>query len=215
MPGTGKKILGEREAKSVLGKYGIQSAPERQVKNADEAVKAAAQLGYPVVLKADGDIEHKTEAGAVKLDLRDEAALRAACAAMTSARNGFLVQSMIKGGVELVVGVKRDPQCGPVLLVGLGGVLVEVLRDTALALAPVGKLEARRMLESLKGYELLKGFRGAPAADLDAACEAIARISEFAADHADAIEEIDVNPLLARPDGALALDALIVLREKA
>jgi acyl-CoA synthetase (NDP forming) len=210
-----KKILGEREAKAVLAKYGIRSAPERQAKNADEAVRAAKELGYPVVLKADGDIEHKTEAGAVKLNLRDEAELRAACAAMTSAKNGFLVQSMVTGGVELVVGVKRDPQCGPVLLVGLGGVLVEVLRDTALALAPVGRAEARRMLESLRGYKLLQGYRGAPAADLDAVCEAIARVSEFADDHADEIEEIDVNPLLARPDGAIALDALIVLRSQA
>ena len=209
-----KNVLGEREAKAVLGKYGIQSAPERQAKNADEAVKAAAELGYPVVLKADGDIEHKTEAGAVKLDLRDGSAVRAACAAMTAAKNGFLVQAMVKGGVELVVGVKRDPQCGPVLLVGLGGVLVEVLRDTALALAPVGKMEARRMLERLRGYKLLQGYRGAPAADLDAVCEAIARISEFAADYADEVEEIDVNPLLARPDGAVALDALIVLRKE-
>lgn len=208
-----KKILGEREAKAILAKYGIGSAPERQAKNADEAVKAAAVIGYPVVLKADGDIEHKTEAGAVKLDLRDEAALRAACAAMTAAKNGFLVQAMVTGGVELVVGIKRDPQCGPVLLVGLGGVLVEILRDTVLALAPVGKLEARRMLERLKGYKLLQGYRGAPAANLDAVCDAIARISEFSADHADQIEEIDVNPLLARPDGAVALDALIVLRE--
>jgi acetyl-CoA synthetase len=120
---------------------------------------------------------------------------------------------MMTGGVELVVGVKRDPQVGPVLLVGMGGVLVEVLRDTALALCPVGKAEARRMLEGLKGFRLLQGYRGAPAADLDAACDAIARISEFAADHADRVEEIDVNPLLARPDGAVALDALIVLGE--
>jgi succinyl-CoA synthetase beta subunit len=209
-----RKILGEREAKAVLGSYGIKSAPERQAKNADEAVSAAKELGYPVVLKADGDIEHKTEAGAVKLDLRDEAELRAACAAMTAAKNGFLVQSMVKGGVELVVGVKRDAQCGPVVLVGLGGVLVEVLRDTALALAPVGEGEARRMLERLKGFRLLQGYRGAPAADLDAVCATIARISEFAADHADTVEEIDVNPLLARADGAVALDALIVLRAR-
>jgi acyl-CoA synthetase (NDP forming) len=208
-----KKTLTEREAKAVLGKYGIQSAPERQVKSADEAAKAAVQLGYPVVLKADGDIEHKTEAGAVKLDLRDEAALRAACAAMTAAKSGFLVQAMVKGGVELVVGVKRDPQVGPVLLVGMGGVLVEIMRDTALALAPVGKAEARRMLESLKGYKLLRGYRGTPVADLDAVCDAITRISEFAADHANLVEEIDVNPLLARSDGAVALDALIVLRK--
>jgi acyl-CoA synthetase (NDP forming) len=208
-----KKILGEREAKAVLASYGVKSASERQARNADEAVRAARELGYPVVLKADGDIEHKTEAGAVKLNLRDEAELRAACAAMTAAGNGFLVQAMVTGGVELVVGVKRDAQCGPVLLVGLGGVLVEVLRDTALALAPVGRAEARRMLESLKGYKLLQGYRGAPAADLDAVCDTIARVSEFAADYADRVEEIDVNPLLARPDGAVALDALIVLRD--
>ena len=209
----GRKILGEREAKAVLAQYGLRSAPERTARNADEAVNAANDLGYPVVLKADGDIEHKTEAGAVSLDLRDEHALRAACAAMTAARNGFLVQPMLTGGVELVVGVKRDPQVGPVLLVGMGGVLVEILRDTAFALAPVGMMEARLMLERLKGFKLLQGYRGAPPADLDAVCEAIVRISEFAADFADEIDEIDVNPLLARPEGAIALDALIVSRE--
>jgi len=131
---------------------------------------------------------------------------------MTAAKQGFLVQPMLKVGVELVVGVKRDPQVGPVVLVGLGGVLVEILRDTALALAPVGKAEARRMLESLKGFKLLQGYRGSPAVDLDAVCDAIARISEFAADFADEVEEVDVNPLLARPEGAVALDALIVMR---
>jgi len=209
-----KKILAEREAKAILVQYGVRCVPERQAKNAEEAVKAAAELGYPVVLKADGDIAHKTEAGAVTLDLRDAGAVRAACAAMTAAKEGFLVQPMLTGGVELVVGTKRDPQVGPVLLVGLGGVLVEIMRDTALALAPVGRSEARRMLERLKGFKLLQGYRGAPAADLDAVCEAIARISEFAADFSDSIEEIDVNPLLARPDGAIALDALIVLRDQ-
>jgi acyl-CoA synthetase (NDP forming) len=206
--------LSERAAKAVLAEYGIVGVTERRATNADEAVKAAAELGYPVVLKADGDFAHKTEAGAVKLDLRDAGALRAACAAMTVAKEGFLVQPMLTGGVELLVGIKRDPQVGPVLLVGLGGVLVEILRDTALALAPVGRSEARRMLERLKGFKLLQGYRGAPAADLDAVCEAIARISEFAADFADDVEEIDVNPLLARPDGAVALDALIVLRDR-
>jgi acyl-CoA synthetase (NDP forming) len=207
---SGKKVLTEREAKTILAGYGIRTVPEIHAKNADAAVEAAGKLGYPVVLKADGDIAHKTEAGAVKLDLRDAGSLRAACAAMTAAKEGFLVQPMLTGGVELVVGVKRDPLVGPVLLVGLGGVLVEILRDTALALAPVGKAEARRMLESLKGFKLLQGYRGAPAADLDAVCEAIVRISEFAADYADEVEEIDVNPLLARPDGAIALDALIL-----
>ena len=211
---SSKSILGEREAKILLQQYGVACVPERQVKSTQEAVKAAAELGYPVVLKADAPgIAHKTEAGAVKLDLHDADALRAACAAMTVAKEQFLVQPMLRGGVELVVGTKRDPQFGPVLLVGLGGVLVEVMRDTAFALAPVGKSEARRMLERLKGFKLLQGYRGAPPANLDGLCDAIARISEFAADFADQVEEIDVNPLLARPDGAVALDALIVLRE--
>ena len=208
------KVLTEREAKEILVQYGVRCVPERRAKNAEEAVKAAEEIGYPVVLKADGDIAHKTEAGAVKLGLRDADALRAACAAMTAAKDGFLVQPMLKGGVELVVGVKRDPQVGPVLLVGLGGVLVEIMRDTAFALAPVGKAEARLMLERLKGFKLLQGYRGSPPADLDAVCDAIARIAEFAADFADQVEEIDVNPLLARPDGAIALDALIVLRDQ-
>ncbi len=208
-----RKIITERDAKGILAQYGVGCVPERAAKNSEEAVKAAAELGYPVVLKADGGIAHKTEAGAVKLDLRDAGAVRAACAAMKVATDGFLVQPMLTGGVELVVGVKRDPQVGPVLLVGLGGVLVEIMRDTALALAPVGKAEARRMLEGLKGFKLLQGYRGTPAADLDAVCDAIARVSEFAADHADQVAEIDVNPLLARADGAVALDALIVLRD--
>jgi len=209
-----KRTLAEREAKAVLSRYGVRCVAERRAKNADEVVKAAAELGFPVVLKADGDIAHKTEAGAIKLDLRDAAALRAACGAMAAARGGFLVQPMLTGGVELVVGIKRDPQIGPVVLVGLGGVLVEIMRDTVLALAPVGRAQARRMLESLKGFKLLQGYRGSAPADLDAVCDAIARISEFAADFRDEVEEIDVNPLLARPDGAVALDALIILRER-
>ena len=209
-----RKYLAKKKRRQSLASTASSRAPERRAKNADEAVKAAEKFGYPVVLKADSaDIEHKTEAGAVKLDLRDAGALRAACAAMTAAKDGFLVQPMLKGGVELVVGVKRDPQVGPVLLVGLGGVLVEVMRDTVLSLAPVGRSEARRMLERLRGFRLLQGYRGAPAVNLDAVCEAIARISEFAADFADEVEEIDVNPLLARPDGAIALDALIVFRK--
>ncbi len=210
----GKDFLGESESKAILKQYGIGCVPERRVKNAEEAVRAAGEIGYPVVLKADApDIAHKTEAGAVRLDLRDAAAVRAACAAMTVAKNGFLVQPMMRGGVELVIGTKRDAQFGPVLLVGLGGVLVEVMRDTAVSLAPVGKAEARRMLERLRGFRLLQGFRGSPAADLDAVCETMARVSELAADFSDRIEEIDVNPVLARADGAVALDALIVLRK--
>ncbi len=209
-----KRLLSEREAKAALAEYGIVCVPERRARNADEAVEAAAQLGYPVVLKADlPELAHKTEAGAVRLDLRDAESVRAACAEMTVAKQGFLVQPMMRGGIELVVGAKRDPLFGQLLLIGLGGVLVEIMRDTALSLAPVGKSEARRMLQRLRGFRLLEGYRGGPAANLDALCETIARVSELASDFADVIEEIDVNPLLARPEGAIALDALIVLRK--
>jgi len=213
--GSGREALGEREAKAVLAAYGIACVPERRASDADAAVAAAGELGYPVVLKADAPgILHKTEAGAVRLELRDATAVREACREMKQAKDGFLVQPMLRGGLELVIGAKRDAQFGPLVLVGLGGVLVEVMRDTALALTPVGKAEAARMLRRLRGFRLLQGYRGAPAPNLDAVCDAIARVSEIAADFADAIEEIDVNPLLARPDGAVALDALIVLRKE-
>jgi len=202
--------LGERESKELLRTYGVRCVEERQARDAEGAVQAAEALGYPVVLKADADLAHKTEAGAVALDLRDAQAVRAACAAMRLEKRGFLVQPMMRGGVELVVGAKRDPQFGQLLLVGLGGVLVEVMKDVQVSLAPVGRAGARRMLERLRGFRLLRGYRGTPAADLEAVCEAIARISELAADQSGRIAEIDVNPLLARADGAFALDALIV-----
>ncbi len=215
LPRLEGEILGEREAKAVLAAYGIAGAPERSVSGIDEAVAAADALGYPVVLKADAPaLAHKTEAGAVRLDLRDANAVRRACEAMAVAQGRFLVQRMVTGGVELMIGAKRDPQFGPLVLVGMGGVLAEVLRDTAVALAPVGKEEARRLVSGLRGAKLLSGYRGTPPADLDAVCEAVARLSELAADFADTIAEIDVNPLLARPDGAVALDALIVLRKE-
>ena len=116
---------------------------------------------------------------------------------------------MAKQGVEVIVGARTDPVVGAVVLVGLGGVMVELMRDTVVALAPVSPEEAKKLLARLKGYRLLSGFRGSEPVDLDALAEAIARISELAADQAGRVSEIDVNPILARPDGVLAVDALI------
>lgn len=209
--------LTEREAKRVLEAYGVPVAPERLATNVEQALAAAAAFGYPVVLKIESSaIAHKTEAGGVRLGLTDAAAVRAAYAEIiinaekiTTDIAGVLVQPMARPGVEVIVGARVDPVVGAVVLVGLGGVMVELMRDTVLAIAPVSAREAAAMLARLQGYRLLTGFRGSAAVDLDALADAIARISELAADHAGRITEIDVNPILARPDGVLAVDALI------
>ena len=192
----------------------------RLVCDADAAVVAATALGFPVVLKVEfTDIPHKTEAGVIRLDLRDAAAVREGYAAImaNAARavpdariNGVLVQPMVPQGLEIVVGARRDPLFGPMVVVGLGGIFVELLRDSATALAPVGEDEARAMLRRLKGYRLLEGFRGMPAVDQDALVDVIRRVSELAADQRDRIAEIDVNPLICAGDRILAVDGLIV-----
>lgn len=209
--------LVEREAKQVLAAYGVPVVEERLARTVEEAVAAAQALGYPVVLKAESPtILHKTELGVVRLNIADEAGVRRHHAEIVAAARGHelagvLVQPMA-GGAEILVGARRDPVVGPVVVVGSGGVLVELLQDSVAALAPVTRPQARRMLERLKGYRLLAGFRGATAVDLDALADAVARISEFAADFAGEVAELDVNPL--RCDGAriVAVDALITRR---
>jgi acyl-CoA synthetase (NDP forming) len=210
----------EREAKAVLAAYGVPVTSEQLAQSADEAVAAAASLGYPVVLKVEApEIAHKTEAGVVRLGLGDEAALRRAYDEVMAAAErveprpeirGVLVQPMIPAGVELVIGARIDPQFGPLIVVGMGGVLVEILRDTACDLAPVDRTQARRMLESLRGYTLLTGYRGSRPVDLDRLTEIIMRVSELAADLALEIAEIDVNPLICAGDRIVAVDALLV-----
>ncbi len=214
------KVVTERRAKRVLAAYGVPVVEDRLAGSEEEAVAAAGALGYPVALKIESRaIAHKTEAGGVRLGLADDASVRAAYAGiLANARRltndfaGVLVQPMAKPGVEVIVGARIDPVVGPVVLVGLGGVLVELMRDTTVALAPVSAEEAKRMLARLKGYRLLTGFRGSVPVDLDSLADAIARLSEFATDHAGRITEFDVNPILAHADGVTAVDALITLR---
>jgi acyl-CoA synthetase (NDP forming) len=212
----------EAAAKQALAAAGLPVLPERVVGSAAEAAEAAATLGFPVVLKVvSPDLPHKTEVGGVALDLPDAASVAAAHDAMLArvraaapeARiEGVLVSPMVRGGVELILGSKRDPVFGPVVLVGLGGIFAEVLKDVAVRPAPVDEAEAMAMLRSLKAFPVLDGARGRPKADLPAAAQAIAALSRFAAQHAATIAEIDINPLLLRPagQGAVALDALIV-----
>lgn len=215
----------EAGAKKALAAAGLQVLPERVVSSAADAAEAAAAIGFPVVLKiVSPDLPHKTEVGGVVLSLKDAPAVREAHDAMLArvhaaapgARiEGVLVSPMVGGGVELILGTKRDPVFGPVVLVGLGGIFAEVIQDIAVRPAPVDEAEAMAMLRSLKAFAVLDGARGRPRADLDAAASAIAAVSCFAARHAAQVSEIDINPLLVRPtgEGAVALDALIVTTE--
>ena len=214
------RVIGEYDAKRALAAYGIATAAEALVQDADAAVAAAARIGGPVALKlVSPDVPHKTEAGVVRLDLAGEADLRAGFEAVQAATavirpapvvEGYLVQEMAPRGLELVVGVQDDAQFGPMVMVGLGGVFVELLRDTALAPAPVSPAEAMRMLLSLKGRALFDGFRGAPPVDLAAVADLVARVSDFAADHRAEVAEIDLNPVICGQDGPRVVDALIV-----
>ena len=216
--------LSEGASKALLASYGIPVTREALVQTEDEAAGAAKSIGYPVVLKAESDaIPHKTEAGVVHLSLADEAAVREAFRAIKAAVArlpgppaiaGISVQEMVTGGIEIMAGVNNDAQFGPVLVVGMGGVQVEVLRDTTVALAPVSPTEVLAMLQSLRGYRLLAGYRGARPVALDALADAVARLSELAADHRERLAEMEVNPIVARADRVVAVDALVVTAAK-
>ncbi|HYZ30805.1 MAG TPA: acetate--CoA ligase family protein, partial [Crenalkalicoccus sp.] len=212
----------EAAAKQALAAAGLPVLPERVVHSGVEAAEAAAALGFPVVLKiVSPDLPHKTEVGGVALGLDDATAVAAAHDAMLArvgaaaprARiEGVLVSPMATGGIELILGTKRDPVFGPVVLVGLGGIFAEILKDVAVRPAPVDDAEALAMLRSLKAFPVLDGARGRPKLDLAAAAGAIVALSRFAAQQAATVTEVDINPLLVRPagQGAVALDALIV-----
>ncbi len=217
---AGGRTLTEREAKEALALYGVPVVGERVAQGVDEAVNAAGSLGYPVVLKVESpDLPHKTEAGVVRLNLRNADEVREAYQTIMARANavtpppriaGVLVQKMMPQGVEMVVGARVDPLFGPLVVVGLGGILVELLQDTALAPAPVTHDEALGLLAQLKGARLLDGFRGMPAVDRNRLAEVICGVARFAADHREAIVELDVNPLICTGDSITAVDALIV-----
>ena len=220
-------VLTENQAKALLAGYGIPRPPEALASSADQAAAAAAGIGAPVALKVQSpDITHKTEAGAVALRVEGEAAVRDAYARVLAnakaahpdaAIEGVLVQKMAPPGHEIILGITRDPDFGPMLMVGLGGIHVEVLRDVVFAPVPIGHDEALALLAELRGAALLDGVRGALPADKAALAELMANLSRFAADHADHIAEIDLNPVIVYPQGQglTIVDALIVKRQAA
>jgi acyl-CoA synthetase (NDP forming) len=200
----------EAAAKSLLAAAGLPVPAGLRAATADEAVAAAETLGYPVAVKALG-VAHKSEAGAVKLNLRDAEAVRTAAAAMAGLGTGLYVERMITGAVaELIVGVTRDPLFGPVMTVGSGGVLVELLQDSRTLLLPSSRDEIEAALRSLRLFPLLDGYRGRPKADLAAAIDSIAAIAAFALTNVEELVELDVNPLIICERDAWGADALIV-----
>jgi acyl-CoA synthetase (NDP forming) len=210
--GAAGATLDEADALDLLAAWGLPVAGHRIAGDPAAAVEAAAALGFPVVVKtAMPGILHKSEVVGVHLNLRDAAAVAAAYADLASRLGPIAsIATMAPRGVELALGMVRDPQFGPVVMVGAGGVLVELLNDRATALAPFGPATARRLLDRLAIRPLLDGYRGAPAVDLDALCAVIAGFSVLAADLADRLEGIDVNPLICTGQGMVAVDALVV-----
>jgi acetyl-CoA synthetase (ADP-forming) len=212
--------LTEGEAKRLVAACGIPVTREAPARSVDEAVAAAEAIGYPVVLKGvSRAVVHKSDAGLVRLDLRDAAALRAAFAEVAARlrpdAEGCVVQEMARGEAELFLGATHDAQFGPMVLAGAGGVLVEVLQDLRMAPAPVSAAQARAMIEALRIAPVLAGLRGRPA-DVAAAAEALARLSWLAVDFGPRLVTLDINPLILRAagQGAIAVDARATLAKE-
>lgn len=220
---SGRVALGEIEAREVIEAYGMRLPQSRLARSPEEAAQIAAEIGFPVVMKISSpDILHKSDIGGVKVGIADPAAARDAYELIEyRARKysreaqiwGVLVQEMVPKGREVLVGVTRDPQFGPLVVFGLGGIYVEVLQDVAFRLAPVSRQEAAEQVRSIRTYALLQGVRGEPPADIAAAEEVILRVSQLVTDFPE-IVEMDINPLVVnnQGQGAVVLDARIILQ---
>ena len=216
----GRTLLTELESKQVLHDLGIPTTLGQLTTSEEEAVRAAEAMGYPVVLKiASPDIVHKSDVGGVTLHLQDGDAVRQAFRAMQQsiaaqapgARvDGISVQPMAAPGVEVIIGMSRDATFGPVLMFGLGGVLVEVLKDVTFRIVPLSQRDAREMIHDIQGFPVLAGYRGAAPADLEALQQILLTLSAFVAQTPE-IKEIDLNPIYAYAQGALAVDARVLL----
>jgi acyl-CoA synthetase (NDP forming) len=217
-----RQSVNEADAKALLGAAGLPVVSERTAAGIDEVCQAADALGYPVVLKVASDqIPHKSELGLVAVSIADETALRAACGALSATLDSlpqspadaeFLVQQMVADGVELFMGVNRDPDFGPTRAFGLGGILVEVFDEVALRPLPLREGEAEAMIAETRASALLGAVRGKPARDLDALCFCLYALSDFAWAERDSIQEIDLNPVIALAEGkgCVVVDALII-----
>jgi acetyltransferase len=215
----GSKHLSEFDCKKILEQYGIPIAREGLATSPELAVELARDLGYPVAAKVQsGQILHKTEAHGVVLNLGSDDEVRIAYDdIVANARRfapgaevrGVLVQEMLGEGVEVIIGMTKDPVFGPVIMFGLGGIFVEALRDVAFRIAPLTRRDAEELIEEIRGGRVLEGMRGRPAADREALIDAILKVSQLVTDHRDDIEELDINPLVVFTKGTKTVDALI------
>ncbi len=220
---AGRNQLTEVEALKLFSAYGIPTVPYRVAHSEDSAVRAAQELGYPVVLKIlSPEIVHKTESGGVRVDINSDqevteayrAILRAVRESNPYARmEGIMVERYIPGGREVIVGMSMDPAFGPILMFGLGGVYVEALKDVSFRIQPVTRTDAGEMVRSVRSFPLLEGLRGEAPSDLDTLVEVIQRVSQLVGDH-ERIVELDINPFLSFPEGGMAVDGRITLRKE-
>jgi acetate---CoA ligase (ADP-forming) len=218
--------LTEHQGKALFSLYDIPVTREEVATSEQHAEKIADRIGYPIALKIDSpDILHKTEAGGLILGISNREELIAAhgrvlknsrAYAPEARLNGVLVQQMITGGTEVIVGVKNDPQFGPIIMFGLGGIFVEILKDVALRIAPLDHQEAMAMIKEIKGYKILAGARGKAALDITAIADVLVKVSHMAMELEDKVEELDINPLLVLPDGSgvCVADALVILKNE-
>lgn len=225
--GQETKTLTYMESVQILSKYDIPVARGDLAGSPEEAARIAVSLGYPVALKViSSQVSHKTEAKGVQLDVKTESDLVRSYHELTenvmrydpsADIAGVLVQEMAKGGTEVIVGLSRDPQFGPVILFGLGGIFVEVLKDASLRFPPIGRSEATEMIKELKGHEILEGFRGRPRADTEAVVDILLKVSRLSTELKESVLEMDLNPIMVQPEGkgAKVIDARFVVSDAA
>jgi acetyl-CoA synthetase (ADP-forming) len=211
----GRTALSEYESKQVLASYGIPVTQEELVINPEDLSQAIHKIGYPLVMKGcAAEIAHKTERGLIRVDIRNEDEARTAfkeiTAAMDGAQKAVLVQQMVKGQRELVVGLTRDPQFGPCVMFGLGGIFTEVLEDTSFRVAPIEKRDALEMILEIKAHKILESIRGMEPVDKDMLAEILIATGRLGIEN-EAIQEIDINPVIISRGKPVAVDALVVL----
>ncbi|MDR1902328.1 MAG: acetate--CoA ligase family protein [Treponema sp.] len=220
-PSANTRGLSEYDSLCFLQKNGIAIVPPMAIADTPQkAVEEAEKLGFPTACKIhSADIQHKSDVGGVKLNIKNSAELLEAYKSVTTNAavkcpgakiEGVLVRPMLKMGVEMIIGVNNDKQFGPTVMIGMGGVFVELFKDVQLATAPVSKKQALKMIESLKAYPLLNGYRGSKPCDVEALAGLLVGISEIAAKHKDTIKELDINPVFVTEDGVSIADALLV-----
>jgi len=220
---TDHKVITEELSKSILKNYGVKVPPFALVNSADKAVKAAKKIGFPLVMKVvSPQILHKTDVGGVKVGIDNVNDVKKTFNDMYGRLSkkkgvhvkGILLEKMVPKGVELIVGLQNDPQFGPVIMAGMGGVLTEVFRDVAFRMLPISLSDAKSMLNELKGSKLLKGFRGSKPIDINMIAKALVNIGKLGVDNAGHFDSIDFNPVVVYPKSYFVVDAKILLRKE-